>query len=188
MRYFLASDVLYGRARFDIDTTLDEEEVPIAEDERLPDTPFLPDPPEQWLEPATLGSTLAGISAGGACPPGVHGLARVNTLINDTELFVDTPTTVSGGSPYEIDGHGREPGRDRGDGVPVEFTLSGAGETIEGSGEIDRIEPGTTKNARIPIEPDPPAGEELTLEVNVVPVCDEQDTENNTGTFPVVFE
>lgn len=187
MRYFLASDVLYQRSREEIDTTLDEEEVPVAEDERLPDASFLPDPIEDWLSPTALGSTLSGISSGGDCPPGVHGLARVNTLINDTELTADALTTVAGGGPYELTVTAENQGDTEETAVPVEFTLSGAADTIEGSGEIDRIEAGTTQNAKIPIDPDPPAGEELTLEVNVVPVCDEQITENNTATFQVTF-
>lgn len=187
MRYFLASDVLYQRSREDIDSTLDEEEVPVAEDERLPSANFLPDPIEEWLNPTALGSTLSGISAGGDCAPGVHGLARVNTLINDTELTPDALTTVSGGGPYELTVTAENQGDTEETAVPVEFTLSGGTDSIDGSGEIDRIEPGNAEDARITIDPDPPTGEELTLEVNVVPVCGEEITENNSATFQVTF-
>jgi hypothetical protein len=41
---------------------------------------------------------------------------------------------------------------------------------------------------RIPIEPDPPAGETLTLEVAVTPVPGEEIEDNNTETYQVTFE
>jgi hypothetical protein len=189
MKYFLASDVLYQRARESIDATLDEEDVPIAEDARKPDQTFLTEPTEDWLDPTTLSTTLTGVAGKGGCEgPGVHGLSRVNTLINDTELFTDSSTTVSGGGPYEITVDVQNDGDTEETDVAVEYSISGGAETIEGSGTITRIEPGSVESAKLDIEPDPPVGEEVTLEVNVLPVCGEELTDDNTGTFPVVFE
>jgi hypothetical protein len=187
MRYFLGSDVLYQRARTAIDTAIDEEEIPVAEDERLPDTNFLPDDIENWLEPTALSSTLSG-AAGGDCPPGVHGLARVDTRINQTSLTPDALTTVAGGAPYKLEVDAENQGDSEETDVGVEYTLSGAADTIEGSGTITRIEPGTNETAKIDIDPDPPTGEELTLEVTVLPVCNEEIVDNNTATFTVTFE
>jgi hypothetical protein len=188
MRYFLSSDVLYQRARESIDATLDEEEIPVAEDDRLPDQNFLPDPTEDWLDDTTLATTLSGAAGGANCGPGIHGLSRVNTVINDTELFTDTSTTVSGGGPYVITVDVQNDGDTEETDVAVEYSISGGTDTIEGSGTVTRIEPGAVQSADLEIDPDPPTGEELTLEVNVIPVCDEELTDDNVGTFPVVFE
>ncbi len=186
MRYFLASDVLYQRAREEINTTIDEEDVPVAQDERLPEENFLPD--DSFLDVNTLSTAFSGVAIGGECPPGVHGLARVNTVINDTELTPDALTVVAGGPPYTITVTAENQGDTEETAVPVEAALSGGEETFEGSAEIERIEPGASEDAEIEIDPEPATGQDLTLEVNVLPVCDEQVTENNMATFQVNFE
>jgi len=190
MRYFLASDVLYGRSREDIDATLDAEEISVAEDERLPDATFLPvppDPPNEWLDPTDLATTLTGVAGDQDCAPGVHGLALFETQINGTALTPDTPSTISGGGPFELSVEAENQGDSEETDVNVEYSLSGA-DSSEGSGTITRVEPGSTATAKLNIEPDPPTGEELTLKVTVTPVCGEEIADNNTSTYPVTFE
>jgi hypothetical protein len=188
MRYFLASDVLYQRARVAIDTALDEEEVPVAEDERLPDSNFLPDPVESFISPTELTGILSSVAGKENVPPGVHGLALLDTSIGGTTLALDSLTTVSGGNTSELEVAAQNQGDTEETDIPVTYTLSGATDSFEGEGTIERIEAGDTETARLEIDGDPPTGEELALEVTVTPVLGEEIADNNTGNYTVIFE
>ncbi len=188
MRYFLASDVLYGRSKVQIDDELEAQD--IVADAKLSEQPFLPNPPEEWILPENLGSNLGGVTSGGTgeCT-GVCGIAVVDGGVSagGTVLTADALTNVAGGPPYELEVQVQNQGESEVTDVGVDFTLSG-GETIEGSGSISRIDIGATETAKLNIQPDPASGEELELEVTAVPVEGEQIEDNNTATFTVVFE
>ncbi|MEO8093017.1 MAG: hypothetical protein ABI726_09960 [bacterium] len=187
MRYFLASDVLYRRSRDGI--TVAFADAAITQKETLPDTDFLPEPIEDWLDPTTLGATLAGVAgSSGDVAPGIHGLELIETQINGTTLSPDVATTISGGVPYELEVSAQNQGDNSETDVPVSFTLSGGAKTVEGDGTIPKITAGVTKSAKLEIQPDPSPGDELTLEVTVGPVPGEELTDNNTSTYTVVFE
>jgi hypothetical protein len=187
MRYFAASDVLYGRSKGDIENELQAQD--IVPDAKLSDAPFLAD--DQWLDTAFVGTELSGItsaSGGGSCK-GVCGIAVVTggVSINGTVLTADAGTTVSGGGPYELEVQVQNQGESEVTDVTVEYTLSGA-EAIEGSGSIDRIAVGETETAKMTIQPEPASGDELPLEVTAVPVEGEEIADNNTQNFTVLFE
>jgi hypothetical protein len=71
--------------------------------------------------------------------------------------------------------------------IGVSFQLTGGTQTISGDGTISRIAPGGTGVAKIPIQPAPATGQELTLEVTVQPVPGEQVATNNRATYQVTF-
>ena len=186
MQYFLASDVLYGRSRGAVESELANQD--IVPDEKLSSATFLPG--LEWLDPNFIrglpGTT--GASGGGECE-GICGIALVDggVSINGTALTADALTNVGGGGPYELDAQVQNQGEGEVTDVRVEYSLSGA-DTSEGSGTISRIAIGATEPAKLNIQPDPPTGEELTLEVTAVPVPGEEIADNNTATFTVVFE
>jgi hypothetical protein len=186
MRYFLASDVLYGRSKGAIENELEAQD--IVPDEKLSNKPFLPD--DDWLSPTFIGGALGGVTGGatGACE-GTCGIALADggVSISGTVLTPDALTNVGGGAPYELEVQVENQGEGEVTDVGVEFTLSGA-ETIEGSETISRIAVGAIQTATLNIQPDPAAGEELTLEVEAVPVQDEVDPSNNVASYTVVFE
>ena len=188
MRYFLASDVLYGRSKGQIENELDAQD--IVPDAKLSKNPFLPDPPDDWIIADNLDANLGGVTSGGTgeCT-GVCGIALVDGGVSagGTVLTADALTNVGGGAPYELEVQVQNQGESEVTDVGVDFTLSGA-ETIEGSGSISRIDVGTTETAKLNIQPDPASGEELTLEVTAVPVEGEEIEDNNSATFTVVFE
>ena len=185
MRYFLASDVLYGRSREAIDTELAEQD--IVPDEKLSAEPFLPDPPEDWIDATALSTTISGVTTGGASCSGVCGIALIESSIGGTILTPDALTNVAGGGPYELEAAVQNQGESEVTDVSVEFTLSGTKES-SGSGSIDRIDVGATETVKLNIQPDPASGEELTLEVTAQPVPGEEIADNNTFTYTVIFE
>ena len=183
MRYFLASDVLYGRSRDGIEAELDTQA--ITPQEELPDTPFLPS--LDWLDPSFLTTTLAGVSAGGNTCKGICGLALFETTINGTSLTPDTTNTIAGGGPFTLEVSAENQGDSDATEVPVSYKLSGGSSEIEGDGTIAKITPGQTDSTKIEISPDPDTGADLSLEVTVGPIPGEEIAENNTSTYTVNF-
>lgn len=185
MRYFLASDVLYARARSEINQVLDEEGI----DARVPESVFMPSDPEQFLNPLELGTALTTVAGGREATSGVHGLGLLQTTVNPGGVILDAgaPATVSGGGPFELEIQVQNQGESQETDITVTYQLSGGTTTIEGDATIPRIEAGAIETATLPISPDPPGGESLSLEVVVSPVLGEQVEDNNTATYEVTF-
>ena len=186
MRYFLASDVLFERARAEIQDVLAVEEIA----EKVSSSAFLPDPVERWLDPVQIGSTLTAVSGGDETAGGVHGLALAQTTVKPGNVVLDpgAPVTVSGGGSFAIEVQAENQGDSEETDVIVEYELTGGAETISGEGSIDSIEAGGVEQASLEISPEPELGTELSLEVTVVPVPEEQISDNNIATYPVIFE
>ena len=182
MRYFLASDVLYARAASNINTVLDDEGI----DQKVPDSVFLPEPITDWLDPLKVSSKLATLSTSKAATSGVHGLGLLQTSIGGTVLSTDTATTISGNAS-DMEVSVQNQGDSNESGVGVSFELTGGTQTISGDGTISRIAPGGTGVAKIPIQPAPPTGQDLTLQVTAQPVPGEQVATNNRATYQVTF-
>jgi hypothetical protein len=184
MRWFLASDVLYGISKDETNEVLSEENI----DGRLPDDRFLPDPPTPWLDPEELRSTLTGVATGtGQARPGVHGTAMIEGSINGIPLVDGGAVTISGGAPYTITAGVQNQGDSAESGLPVTYSFS-RGLSGEGEATIDQIAAGDTVQVDIEIDPAPQPGDTGELELTVEPVIEEQLTDNNTITTTVTFE
>jgi hypothetical protein len=186
MKEFLASDVLYARARTDIVTVLDEEEITGEVKESV----FLPDPVEEWLDPIQLATVIT--SAGGteAADCTVCGTELLSTTLNPggVVLTPDSLNTVSLGQAPEIDVEVQNGGDAEINGLVINFELTGGAEPIQGETTIDRIASGGVETATLAFETEPETGVELSLEVNVVPVAGETLIDNNTSVYPITFE
>ena len=186
MQYFLASDVLYKRAQAQIDSGLKDQGI----GEKAPDSTFLPDP-ERWLDPLQVSSALALVAGGGkAASSGTHGLALYQTTVKPGNVSLDpnSPATISGSGPPEVDVQVQNQGDSEETDVGVSFQLTGGSQTISGTATIPRIAAGGIETASIPIQPAPDTGQELTLEVTVTPVPGEQIADNNRSTYQVTFK
>lgn len=184
MRQFLASDVLYVRARERMVTVLEEQEIAgeVAESVFLPDT-------EPWLDNVALTGVLAqvaGATDGGDATRGTEISATVLKPGN-VPLVPDSPnllgqvpneieiSVLNGGTADEVD-------------VVVAFELIGGIATVADETTIARIGPGNSESAQIPITGEIPTGVELTLVVTVLPVPGETIIDNNESTYRVTFE
>lgn len=186
MRVFLASDVLYERARSEIQRVLEEEGI----GGKVPASQFLPDPPEQWLDDLELTTTLAGIAGDAGAASGVHGLELLGTTVNPggVALATDSTNTVRLRGRTELDVDVQNGGDSEESDVVVSYELTGGPETIEGEATIPRISAGGIETATLAFDTEPPSDTELTLEVTVVPVPGEQLADNNAATYPITFE
>ncbi|HXF00699.1 MAG TPA: CARDB domain-containing protein [Solirubrobacterales bacterium] len=184
MQYFLASDVLYARARDQINAELEDQDI----SERVPESIFLAD--QRWLDPLEVSSALALVSSGSKkATSGTHGLALYQTTIQPGDMTLDpsSAATVTSTGPPELEVQVQNQGDSEESDIGVSFELTGGAQTISGDTTIPRIAPGGIQTASIPIQPDPDTGKALTLEVTVQPVVGEQISENNRSTYQVTF-
>jgi hypothetical protein len=183
MNYFLASDVLYERARSQINTELDDQGIA----EQIPESVFLPE--QRWLDPLEVSSALALVSGDKQATSGTHGLALYQTTVQpgDANLDPSSPATISGSGPFELDVQVQNQGDSEEGDIGVSYELTGGAQTISGDASIPRIAAGAIQTASIPIEPTPDPGQQLTLEVTVQPVLGEQIAENNRSSYQITF-
>jgi hypothetical protein len=186
MKEFLASDVLYARARANIIEVLDDEGI-AAE---VAPSMFLPDPIEQWLDSVQL-TTIITAAAGEEIACEVCGTELLSTTLNPGGVVL-TPDSLNTftlqGGPPEIDVEVQNGGDAEVNGLIVSFELTGGAEPIQGETTIDRIAPGGIETATLAFDSDPETGTELSLEVTVSPVPGETLTDNNTAIYPITFE
>ncbi|MGH2955348.1 MAG: hypothetical protein ACRDK9_15290 [Solirubrobacterales bacterium] len=185
MQTFLASDVLYDRARSEIQSVLDEEEIAGS----VQRSRFLPPPPERWVDELEVTTLLSAFAAeAGTVAPGVHGLALLSTSVGDAPLTADAENTIQpDGTPeleIEVQNQGDTEERD----ILIVFELSGGTQPIEGELTIRRLDSQGIETATLGIDPEPETGVPLTLEVTALPVAGEQVVDNNTATYTVTFE
>ena len=179
MGVFFASDVIYARGRDDATVALAEEAI----NREIPKSQFLPSPPPNWLDEATVTAAL-GNATGNLAPGigGVHGLGLIATSLNGVPLTAGTETTVTviEGTPelqVQVQNQGEADESD----IGVSFTLNG----INGEKKISTIAPQETRTVTIPINPAPPVGQPLTLQVSVDTVPGEQVADNNSAEYTV---
>ena len=184
MRQFLASDVLYARARTEIESALAEEDLP----GEVPSSVFLPSV-DPWLDELALTGVLTQVAGA----TGVAGDADRGTELSSTVLRPGnvplTPDTLNalGQTPTEIEIAVLNGGLVDEVDVPVGYEILGSTDTLEGETTIPRIKAGETAAATLPIDGEIPSGEELTVNVTVFPVPGESIIDNNEATYQVTF-
>lgn len=142
-----------------------------------------------WLTPATVQSRITGVpaTASGAVAPGTHGHALKGVSVG-TNTLASSPTLnhVSGGAnptfTVMVENAGSNPETD----VKVDVSLTTEGKTLTASRVINKTEPGSTSNVDIPVN-GVTLGAASRVSVNIEPVPGETDTENNKGTYLVIF-
>jgi hypothetical protein len=188
MESFLASDVVYSqRVAPLIQQTLSGAGI----HEPTPATSnFLPN--LGWLEPTTVAARLGGKSpsstTNGTVAPGTHGHSISGVSVGATTLQpAPAVSHVKGGANPTFTVKVENGGSNAETNVKVEVTVTSGGKQIKGSHVINKTEAGSTVPVDIPVE-----GITLnvasSVTVYVQPVPGESNTENNRGTFDVVFE
>jgi hypothetical protein len=179
MKYFIASDVLYAKARAEIDQTLADQNV----NEKAPESVFLTDP-QRWIDPNQVSLALVSVAGTGKATSGVHGLGLSTVTIGGSALTEGTAATVSG---TDIEVTVENQGDSDEHNIVVSYKLTGGTQTSEGDTTIPKIVAGGTGTAKLRIQPAPTTGQQLSLEISVSPVPGEQVATNNTATYDVTF-
>jgi CARDB len=184
MQDFLASDVLYRHAQTEINSVLADQGI----DQQAPPSQFLPPPVTNWLDTTTITEAIGRIS-GASASSGDHGTSLYQTSFDGTALQPDTETTVTadGGTPtleVQVQNAGTADESD----VVVSYSISGTSSPLEGDETIPSIAAGEIESVKIPLDPAPSKGSNLTVDITVQPVVGESDTSNNESTYQVTYE
>ncbi|MBD0280712.1 MAG: hypothetical protein ICV69_00745 [Thermoleophilaceae bacterium] len=187
MRVFSASDVIYaGRYVPALENALAEEEV--AAEEPV-ESSFIPDP--EWLSPSFVADEIAGIRGGGdadqEATPGLHGNGLGTVTLGGVALLPGGSATVpvTGDLTFEVQVSNQ--GESTETDVNVRATVGEGGDAFTAEETIDEIAAGETQTVSIPLDENPPTGQNVPIEVEVEPVPGEDMTDNNIGTFTVIF-
>ncbi|MDQ3729835.1 MAG: hypothetical protein M3355_09635 [Actinomycetota bacterium] len=184
MRQFLASDVLYSRAKAEIEQVLDDEQLP----GEVPESNFLPEPIDLWLDRLEIARLLAQVAGEtGAAGDATRGTEISSVVLRPgTVLTPDTLNTLSR-VPTEVEVAVLNGGTTKEADVQVSYEILGSTEPVLGETPIARINPGSEASAVLPVAGEIPEGDELTLIVTVFPVAGETIVDNNELAFQVVF-
>jgi len=193
MKVLSASDILYARAQDQIEQALVDNDVTV--EEGVPDSQFLPDKPD-YLDPAVTAAALGGVAlgAGGTTSDAsckndgeTHGLGLVD---GSTLLQPSGTALVNGGTVAAVSGDNEIEVSVQNQGTADESNIQvdvSSDSGISGSGTIDQIAAGETQTVKIPLKPEPKAGDSVTLDVDVATVPCEQVADNNKASYTVTF-
>jgi hypothetical protein len=187
MQVFLASDVIYaGRFRPTLVKVMADHDVNGV---TVPASAFIPD--IKWLQPATVADAIAGVRSGrGASDQasgGLHGNGLAGVSLGGVALTPGGSATVqlSGDTAFEVQVANQ--GENTETDVEVAITVGSGSDAIDLTSTIDSIAAGETKSVSIPLEEQPPTGQNVSIKTTVKPVPGEQKTDNNTQTYSVIF-
>jgi hypothetical protein len=186
MEIFLASDVVYSQRVVPlIQQTLAANGIA---DQSTPASRSLPN--LGWLQTATVQAKLSGQTATGtgtAVTPGTHGHALKGVSVG-TNTLAPSPTLnhVGGGANPTFTVMVENAGSNPQTSVKVDIAVTSEGKTLTASHLIDKTEPGSTATVDIPVT-GVTLGAASRVSVNIEPVPGETATENNKGTYLVIF-
>jgi hypothetical protein len=185
MEIFLASDVVYS-----------QRVVPLVQQaltaggvhgQTTSSSHFIPN--LGWLTPATVQSRITGSAVGatGAVAPGTHGHSLKGVSVG-TNALAASPTLnhVNGGANPTFTAMVENAGSNPETNVKVDVSVTTEGKTLSASHVINKTEPGQSYNVDIPVT-GVTLGAASRVSVNVEPVPGETDTENNKGSYLVIF-
>lgn len=194
MQNFLTSDVIYSQRFFPrLQDGLKDEG--LLGSEKPPESTFLRD--VDWLVPATVADRVGRIGSGegggggssGPVAPGLHGtgLGTVQIQPGGTTLNEGGATQIKAAPNLSLDVQVANQGENDEKNVTVKVAIRGAGKPIELEEKLPEIAAGQTKTVSVPLSSTPPAGQPVTIRVDIAGVPGEKNTDNNKGSFPAVF-
>ena len=193
MKVLSASDILFARAQDQIEQALIDNDVTV--DNGVPSSQFLPDDPD-YLDPAVTADALGGVatSSGGTTSDAsckddgeTHGLG----LVDGSTLLQPSGTALTnGGTVAAVSGDNEIEVAVQNQGTADESNINvdvSSDSGISESGTIDQIAAGETQTVKIPLQPEPKAGDSVTIDVDVATVPCEQVADNNKASYTVTF-
>jgi hypothetical protein len=187
MQVFLASDVVDTlRFRGDLYRVLNNQKLSAPD---LPKKGFVPD--IQWLQPdfvATRVNALrTGSGGGGTATPGLHGTGIAGVSLGGVALAPGGTASVrlTGNLAFQVQVQNQ--GNNTETDVTVTVSLGSGADAHARDKTINTIAPGEIQTVTIPLDTQPPTGQNVPIKVTVKPVPGEQKTDNNTFQTSVIF-
>jgi hypothetical protein len=186
MRVFLASDVLLiSRFAPILRESLAQEEVAVDRPGRAALT-FVED--ISWVDADFVADEIEGIrGADGTATAGLHGNGLGAVSLAGTALTPGGSATVQIAQDAAFDVEVVNQGDSTETDVRVTVAVGSGGDAIEAEETIDEIAAGEAKAVTIPLNRQPPTGQNVPITVRVEPVTGEEVTDNNEAEFTVIF-
>lgn len=198
MQRLVASDVVWADSFQTVlrDTLADEKVTGVT----VPDSIMVKDP--ELASTRNMALALERLRAGVTAPIGANGkvkslndgkthggqLTSVTMIPSGQSLSSGGTTEVTGSDQLAFEVTFQNQGDVQETNVPVRITLSGDHtDMITLSGRIESVNPGEVASVRIPLDEAPSFGEVLKTVVQVGPVPGEKKTDNNNGTYELMF-
>jgi hypothetical protein len=186
MQVFLASDVVYtARFRPSLADTLDSEEISL----QPPRSEFVPD--IEWLDPSFVADQVSGIRTGEggdqAAAPGLHGNGLGTVTLGGVALTPGASATVQLSSDLGFEVQVVNQGENTENDVNVRVRVGQGDDAVDLEEPIDTIAAGEAQTVTIPLDRQPPTGQNVPIEVEIEPVPGEEKTDNNSATYSVIF-
>ena len=148
-----------------------------------------------WLQPSTVARRInsqagRGAGDGGTSEPapGLHGHGLLGVSVGDVTLQPGQPNQLEAASnvtfAVKVANQGDNPESE----VRVRVRIrGGSGDPITVQKVVDQTMPKTETTVSIPLGEAPPIGQAVEIRVEVVPVPGEENTDNNSATYPAIF-
>jgi hypothetical protein len=188
MQVFLASDVVDTlRFRADLFEVLGDKDLSAPQ---LPAKGFVPD--IQWLQPDFVADQVnalrTGSGGGGTATPGLHGNGIAAVSLGGVALAPGASgTSVQLAEDLAFEVQVQNQGENTENDVTVTVTVGDGGDAESRDKTIDTIAAGEIQTVTIPLDTQPPTGQNIPIKVTVKPVPGEQKTDNNTQESSVIF-
>jgi hypothetical protein len=187
MQFFLASDVIYSaRVRPSIVKALADED--LQGEVSVPKSEFVPD--IQWLDPGYVSDRVGGLRtgrAGGTATPGLHGAGLASVTLGGQTLTPGSSATLKLSGNLQFSVQVQNQGENTETDVTVNVTVGRGKDAIQRDDRISTIAAGETKTVTIPLDQQPPTGQNVPITVEVVAVPGEKKTDNNKQTYSAIF-
>jgi hypothetical protein len=186
MQVFLASDVVYAaRFRPSLADTLEGEDISMqpARSEFVPDI--------EWLDPSFVADQVSGIRTGEggdqAAAPGLDGNGLGTVTLGGVALTPGASATVQLSSDLGFEVQVVNQGENTENDVNVRVRVGQGDDATDLEEPIDTIAAGEAQTVTIPLDRQPPTGQNVPIEVEIEPVPGEEKTDNNSATYSVIF-
>lgn len=188
MQDFLTSDVIYaGRVQPSIARVLKSRS--LAAEETAPRSQFLPS--IDWLAPATVASRIGKLGgsggSGGPVAPGLHGTGLGTVTLGGQALTAGNAVSVSASGSPSFQVQVSNQGQNTETNIKVTVVVGTGGDATTLTKTLDTIAAGETKPVSLPLTGKPPTGQNLPVSVTIATVPGEKQTDNNKGSFSVIF-
>ncbi len=187
MQLFLASDVVFStRARRDMNSALADKD--ITGEVTVPQSQFVRD--IQWLDPGFVSDQVSSLrtgGGGGAATPGLHGTGIAAVSLGGQTLTPGTSATITLTSDLAFSVQVQNQGENTETDVTVTVTVGSGADKFTRDDRIPTIAAGETKTVEIPLDEEPPTGQNVPITVESKPVPGEEKTDNNKQEYSAIF-
>lgn len=198
MQAFNASDVLYSQRVAPLllkglkDDGIAASYDGTAGEQVLPYASFLPDDDISWLSPdfvaGQLGAATSGGRPSGTPTPGLHGHQLDSVSVNGADLTTTGSNRIAATPPPTFVVNFTNGGENDETNVKVTVEITGSGTPIRAQAIVPNTTAGEAATANVTLRASPSTSGATTIRVTIAQVLGEETTDNNTASYPALFE